>query len=116
MGHEASNGADGHGVSVTFRDGVIHVAGEVDLRTASTLANALDGVTGSLVLDLQDVGFMDSSGVHVLITQRHKRLSEGGDCTVAALSHPVRRVLEISGVAEHFELPADRSDASAAGD
>jgi anti-anti-sigma factor len=116
MGHEASNGADGHGVSVTFRAGVIRVAGEIDLRTAPTLANALDGVTGSLVLDLQDVGFMDASGLRVLIAQRHKRLNEGGDCIVAALSHPVRRVLEISGVAEHFELPADRSDASAAGD
>jgi anti-anti-sigma factor len=80
------------------------------------LDRALDGVTGSLVLDLRDVRFMDSSGLHVLITQHRKRLGEGSDCIVAALSHPVRRVLEISGVAEHFELPAHRSEASTAGD
>jgi anti-sigma B factor antagonist len=67
------------------------------------------------VLDLREVEFMDSSGLHVLITQRHKRLNEGSDCTVAALPHPVRRVLEISGLADHFGLPADRSEASAAG-
>ena len=113
MGREVSNGADGHGVSVIFRDGVVYVAGEVDLKTAPALAEALDDVTGSLVFDLRAVGFMDASGLRVLIAQRRKRLDQGGDCTVAALSQPVRRVLEISGVAEHFRPPARRSDTSA---
>jgi anti-anti-sigma factor len=48
-----------------------------------------------VVLDLQQVTFLDSSGVRALIRLRQHH---GDRLRLGALSAPVRRVLEISGL------------------
>lgn len=51
--------------------GALAVRGEVDPASApgfqESLRTAARETTGDLVLDLRDLGFMDSSGLHVLI-------------------------------------------------
>lgn len=42
------------------------VAGEVDLSNAHTLAAALDGTTGPVLLDLTAVDYLDSVGLQIL--------------------------------------------------
>jgi anti-sigma B factor antagonist len=77
-------------------------SGEIDAHTAPTLASAIDAAGPDVELDLAGVEFVDSSGLRVLI-DAHQRLAEaGGALRITALSDPVRRLLEISGVSGYL--------------
>ncbi|WP_257901436.1 STAS domain-containing protein [Saccharothrix obliqua] len=47
---------------------LLTVVGEIDMTNAETLAAALAGTTGPLVVDLTAVEYLDSAGLHVLFT------------------------------------------------
>ena len=77
-------------------------SGEIDAHTAPALASAIDAAGPDVELDLAGVEFVDSSGLRVLI-DAHQRLAEaGGALRITALSDPVRRLLEISGVSGYL--------------
>jgi anti-anti-sigma factor len=87
------------------RDGVVHtisLSGELDLATSGEVERELERVEAtdaeSIVLDLSDLTFMDSTGVR-LIVQAHQR-SRADANRLALLRGPaaVQRVLELSGV------------------
>jgi anti-anti-sigma factor len=72
--------ADALTLSSLARNGtrVVFVSGELDMATAPTLAGYLAELDGAqVILDLWDLAFVDSSGIHVII-EAHKRL-EGAD-------------------------------------
>jgi len=84
------------------------VAGEIDSHSAprleETLLSLVEGGANRLVLDLGGVGFIDSSGLRVLIATR-KRLGDDADALV--LRHPTQgtlRLLEMTGLTEQFSL------------
>jgi anti-anti-sigma factor len=54
--------------SLTHGERGLRIAGEVDMVTAPQLAEALGSLEGSgpVTLDLSEVTFMDSSGLHVI--------------------------------------------------
>jgi anti-anti-sigma factor len=82
---------------------VLRVRGEIDLITASEVRSAVASVTGPgthLVIDLTGVDFLDSTGLGSLVWARKRVRREGGDVLVTSPQPNVRRVLEISGVAE----------------
>jgi anti-anti-sigma factor len=86
-------------------DGVVclAVAGEVDLDTAGVLTAAIDEalatVTGfALVVDLDQVTFLDSTGIAALVAGRHAAVERGWTLQVVNPRGMVRRVLEITGV------------------
>ena len=79
----------------------VSLSGELDMLSASCLGDALaDAAHGSMavILDLSQLTFMDSSGLHAILTARN-RLSEAG-CRFVILrgSHQVQRLFELSGV------------------
>lgn len=88
---------------------VIVVEGEVDLWTAHRLSEALSIARASdapaIVVDLDGVTFMDSSGLHVLI---QCAVSEGmrHRLSVSRGSPQVRRLFEISGVGRYLTFAA----------
>lgn len=62
------------------RVAVVDVTGEVDLATAPELATAVHeaiGVGGDVLVDFTDCGFLDSSGVAVLV-HAHRTIAERG--------------------------------------
>ncbi|MGH8894218.1 MAG: STAS domain-containing protein [Actinomycetes bacterium] len=81
---------------------VVSVAGEVDLGTASQLADhaseALRDVSSHVVLDLAGVSFMDSTGLKVLVSLHRQAEEAGGSFAVAGTTRPVRRVLSVTGL------------------
>ncbi|MET9728901.1 STAS domain-containing protein [Streptomyces zaomyceticus] len=92
-------------VHVEIRDArtaVLSVRGELDMETAGRLDEHLAAQVGGgrhhLVLDLSELGFMDSSGLNVLIRSVHRAREAGGDLYLAAPNSAVRRILEITGV------------------
>jgi anti-anti-sigma factor len=92
---------------VDRRDGavVLSLAGELDLYTAEVVRGALlDACAGEpevLVVDLEDVRFIDSTALGVLIEAR-SRLAERSAFRLAAPGLETRRALEVSGLDRHF--------------
>jgi anti-sigma B factor antagonist len=83
---------------------VVHIAGEVDLTTAPTLAAKLrevvagDGSAPRVVVDLARVTFLDMSGLTALM-ESSRVVERAGGCLV--LAHPTRlvqRLLQITGL------------------
>jgi anti-anti-sigma factor len=82
------------GVSVAI------IQGDVDLAVVDRIDTELEPVpaAGALVLDLSDVSYLDSAGVHLLFKLAGRRQTAGGAMRLVATAGPVRRVLELTGV------------------
>lgn len=92
--------------------------GEVDASTCGALGEVLRTAAreegGNIVLDLGGVGFMDSSGLAVLLNA-HRRLTRAGRrLHIAAPDGPVRRLLRQSGLDATFFVHPSRKDAEKA--
>jgi anti-sigma B factor antagonist len=92
---------------VTFEtlEGVVvaRLDGEVDMSNATELGAAITASIPSdargLVLDLGDVGYVDSAGIHVLFELRERLTRRGQDIRlVLATDSPVATALEYAGV------------------
>ena len=79
---------------------IVALHGELDIVSAAGLADALVEVAGStLVVDLSDLTFIDSSGISALVVARNRILAEGkGELVLTRPGVIVRRVLEITGL------------------
>ena len=88
----------------------VAVTGEIDLATADAMGDAVREHlrAGPVLLDLSQVGFMDSSGVRVLDALLREVDAEGWDLLlVPTLTEAVAQVLELTGVRD--QLPFDDS-------
>ncbi|HSK55212.1 MAG TPA: STAS domain-containing protein [Jiangellales bacterium] len=77
-------------------------SGDVDLVSAPALADQVDalalGPGHRVVLDLSQVAFMDSTGLHVLV-RLHRRVEQvDGVLTVRDPGSQVRHLLELTGM------------------
>jgi anti-sigma B factor antagonist len=93
-------------VGVDRRDGavVLSLTGELDLYNAeevrSALLDACAGEPDVLVVDLEEVRFIDSTALGVLIEARSQM--PDGSFRLAAPGLETRRALEVSGLDRHF--------------
>lgn len=89
------------GMSVCLR-----LDGEVDASTSHLVEDALspafDPRCTSLVVDLADVSFMDSSGLRVLVVARNALDDRGAEMVIAGDNDQLRRLFEISGLTSAF--------------
>jgi anti-sigma B factor antagonist len=96
----------------------VAVRGEVDINAVETLETTLEQAiiesAGAFVIDLTDVGFLDSSGLAVLMRARAVLGREDRALAVVCPPGAARRALEISGCAELFNVYGSRDEAVAA--
>ena len=96
----------------------VAVKGEVDIADAQALDDALQKAiiesVGAFVIDLSELKFIDSSGIHVLHRARDLLGREDRQLAIVCPYGPVRRVFELSGSSELFALFATREQAAAA--
>ena len=89
----------GHAFRVTAR-------GAIDIATAARLHDLLtgliDGGAHLVVLDIQDIQFLDSSGLRVLVLAGDRLADAGGQLLIEGMSGAVQRVLEITGLLDHY--------------
>jgi anti-anti-sigma factor len=78
-------------------DGVLRVAGEIDAVSAPCVDAAL-AAGEAVAIDLSAVTFMDSSGLNLLLAHDRPLVEHGGVRRVVAMSRPVERVLEVTGL------------------
>jgi anti-anti-sigma factor len=76
--------------------------GEIDLATCGLFEAQLDDLWTAgwehIVVDLRDVAFMDSTGVHVLIAHHRRAAVTGGRFSIIDGTESVSRVLKITGM------------------
>ncbi len=96
---------------------ILEVVGEVDLYTAPTLHDRLlamiDGGTRSLVVDLEGVGFMDSSGLGVLVGGLKRLRENGGQMSLVCREGSTLKVLTVTGLDRVFPIHSTVADATA---
>jgi anti-sigma B factor antagonist len=86
---------------------LIRAAGEVDMSTAGALRSELAAARAeahTVVLDLSDVTFIDSSGLHLLLEASHSSAVTDWSFFLVRPSEPVRRLIELSGAADLLTL------------
>jgi anti-sigma B factor antagonist len=90
---------------------VVHVHGHVDLTTSAQLRSELIALINSgrhhLILDLDGVGFLDSTGLAVLVTALHRIRSHEGVLQLVATNERVLLPLRITGLLGAFCLHPD---------
>lgn len=78
----------------------VSLAGEVDISSVGTLTHALAALprtAPSLVVDLANVTFLDSTGIAALVIAHRRAVAAGQTLTVVNAQAGVRRVLDITG-------------------
>jgi anti-anti-sigma factor len=98
----------------------ISVRGELDLSTAprleGPLEEALDSGEGSVLIDLSECEFIDSTGIALIVRawQRLDGSENGRALVICSHNDQVRRVLEITGLELSIPVHATRDEALAA--
>ena len=94
---------------------VVSVAGEADLHTAPEIERALKDALRlggrSVVLDLAEVGFIDSTVLGVMLRYQPRFRSRDGDLVVVSDDRRVLRTLEITGLDRMFRIERRLGDA-----
>jgi anti-sigma B factor antagonist len=97
---------------------VVTVHGEIDVATSPTLRERLidlvnDGAT-RLVLDLEAVDFLDSTGLGTIVSVLKRVRTHGGDLRLVCTEARIRRLFEITGLDRAVPLHASLDDAISA--
>jgi anti-anti-sigma factor len=86
---------------------VVYARGDIDLSTLAKANAALDiarnGAT-TLLLDLRHVGFMDTSGLRLVIEEQQRAAANSYRFAVVRGPRKVQRLFEIAGFAPDDEL------------
>jgi anti-sigma B factor antagonist len=99
-------------IDTVGRDGslVVVVQGELDIATAPWLDDALTEARATqaarIVVDLQAVSFIDSSGLRVLIKHAHTD-GPGARVRLTKGSPQAQRVFELSGTLDYLPFVSD---------
>ncbi len=83
--------------------------GELDLLGAPLLQEAIDraddGETGAImVLDLEDLQFVDSAGLRVILAAHERSRENGQELALTRGTEQVQRLFTIAGVNDHLRI------------
>ena len=98
---------------------VVSVYGELDVATSPSLRERLIRLVGDgstrLVLDLEGVDFLDSTGLGTIVSALKRARTHGGDLLLVCTEARIRRLFEITGLDKAVPLHASLDDAIAPG-
>ena len=86
---------------------IVRAEGRIDSRNAGDFAACLpaaDDARSNILIDLQDVDYMSSAGLRVLLTALKARRAVGRQLSCCGVHPSIRQVFDISGLSTHFEL------------
>ena len=90
--------------------GVIVVHGDIDVAGGPILEAAIRSreIHGPVVIDLDDVYFIDSSGLRSLLGASRRARDVGATVVLRNVGAEVLRLLQITGTTEHFSIETGR--------
>jgi len=90
---------------------VVLLSGELDLSTAPVLRECLERLSSAVgrtvLMDLTNLTFVDSSGISALIMGCKRTRAQGGSFSLISPQPTVRRVLQMQGVFEYLNAPVE---------
>lgn len=90
-----------HAVS---RATTLALSGELDLLSSPVLQRAVDAAAGSdvelIIVDLRQLEFMDSTGLHVIVQAQHRMHENGRRFVLIRGPEVVQRLFDLTGVAD----------------
>jgi anti-sigma B factor antagonist len=97
---------------------IVHVAGEIDVYTAPLLREVLDKQIAEgrtdLVVDLEKVTFMDSTGLGVLVGRLKLVRGQNGSLRIVSAEERILKVFSITGLDKVFHIHPSIDEATAA--
>lgn len=106
-------------IDVTQSSGVAVVAphGDLDMATVDevkrTLAGLIDGGQSRVIMDLGEVGYIDSSGMGAMVAAMKRARAAGGDVRLCALQDDVRGIFELTRLVRAMSIHPTRQEALA---
>jgi anti-sigma B factor antagonist len=99
------------------RHTVLAVKGEIDVYTAPRLREQLVELVSQghrhIVVDLEGVDFLDSTGLGVLVGGLKRVRSNGGDLSLVCTQPRILKVFEITGLTTVFSISRSVDEATA---
>ena len=97
---------------------VVAVSGEIDIASAPRLITGLNDAVGvgdrPMIVDLTGVGFMDSTGLALLLNAHRRLARRGKGFAVVCADGPVRRVFTITDMVDVLQVRPTLAEARAA--
>lgn len=99
---------------------IVRIKGELDMHTADDLRQGIekylldDPSLKNMILELKGVGFIDSSGVGVILGRYKTLRQRNGKMGAAALNPAIKRIFEISGMLKIMSVYETLTDAERA--
>ncbi|MFJ2261779.1 STAS domain-containing protein [Streptomyces sp. NPDC087844] len=88
---------------------VVELHGEIDVFTVAKITVDLDTATGQpvphVIVDLRQVSFMDSSGLHMLSRAHHRARARNGGIQLVSDQPRIRQLLRLTAL-DHIPLSA----------
>src|SRR5213596_3942617 len=94
---------------------VVAPKGDLDMAAADQVKRTLTGLIGQgqsrLVMDLGGVGYIDSSGMGVLVASMKQARAAGGDVRLCGLQKEVLSILVVTHLTKVLAVYASRQEA-----
>lgn len=94
----------------------VFLTGELDHYSAMEIRRLLDTLIAPskirrLILNMQELQFMDSSGIGVILGRYRLLHSRGGSVSVTGMNPQIARIFQLSGMARIIPILADEEEA-----
>ncbi len=94
---------------------VVSLTGEVDVYTAprlkEELVSVIEGGCENVIVDLEQVGFIDSSGLGVLVSALRRARERDGVVRVVCTRDNILKIFRITGLDKVFPIFSEVSEA-----
>lgn len=94
---------------------VVELSGELDVDFAEMFGNAITDIVSKsrpgIVLDMSNVGFIDSKGLEKLLWTRDYCSQNSSQLRLAGLDENCRKILEITRLENEFDSYAELAEA-----
>jgi stage II sporulation protein AA (anti-sigma F factor antagonist) len=90
--------------SKMFKDAVVfYLRGELDQHTANTVRAAIEKewskkLVTYIILNMEQLTFMDSSGLGVILGRYKQVTNDGGKLVICCVNRQVEKIIELSGL------------------
>ena len=95
---------------------ILRLEGELDMHTASMVRQTIDNAIEkrgirTVILNFQNVGFVDSSGLGVILGRYKKLLPIGGNLKITNVPPHIYKIMELSGLPKIIKFYIDEAHA-----
>jgi stage II sporulation protein AA (anti-sigma F factor antagonist) len=96
-------------LDIDVHDDVVVLRGDLDMDTVEVFSSQLEVIDGSIVLDLEGVTFLDSTGLQSLLRAREAAGKRGAELILRHPSTAVQRVLDLTNMWETLAIEREVS-------